>query len=74
MRNIILTIAIALFIVGVTLQFICTLHQISLLCLAQSALLLILIKDNRKMKKDKCNGTCEHCECKVDKDEQHHKT
>ena len=75
MRNIILTIAIVLFIIGVTLQFICTMHIVSIQCFGLSALLLMLIKEkNMKKETEKCNGTCEHCVCKNQQDEQHNKT
>ena len=75
MRTIIITIATLLFIVAVVLQFICTMHYVSLLCFGQSALLFMLVKDNpRTNQTEKCNGTCEHCVCKNSKDEQHNQT
>ena len=69
--KILTAIALILFSIGIALQIICTAHELSLLLLGASSLLLILLKD-RPMKKDKCNGTCEYCECNKQGNEQHH--
>ena len=75
MKTLIIIIATALFIIAVTLQFICTMHYLSLLLFGQSAVLFLLVKDTpRANQTEKCNGTCEHCVCKNSKDEQHNQT